>query len=54
MSTRMTDSATAAELRELFSMDADEALADRIPVCAGVWVRRSEDQWDFEADEDWL
>ena len=31
--------ATADELRELFSMDPDDPLDDRIDVCAGVWVR---------------
>ncbi len=42
------DHATAAELRDLFSMNADEMLDDTIATCAGTWVRRGDDLWLFE------
>lgn len=51
----MADQATEAELRDLFSMEADDGpLEDRIAVCAGYWLR-SGDVWLFHdetGDED--
>jgi len=43
------DQATREELRELFSMDDDEPLADRIEVCSGFWLRSGE-VWVFHDD----
>jgi hypothetical protein len=42
----MSDAATEAELRELFSMDEDDSLSDVVAVCDGEW-RREGSTWFF-------
>ena len=46
------DTATEAELRELFTMEPDEEIAVCIPVCAGEW-RAEADRWRFYEYSEW-
>lgn len=53
MTIATAETASAEELRELFSWDQDTPLPDTIQVCAGEWCRVPDTAlWLFWADED--
>lgn len=50
---RTEDTATEAELRELFDMEPDEELHLCVGVCAGEWRFDTGNVWRFYQDPEW-